>query len=95
LERDTNGDGWFDKADGLQRFDSKNAGRTMYIHTGGKSDGKQVNTWSAGCQTLPGNIYSDFLATIGRQASVSYVLINARCSAMHHPTLPADCWSPP
>jgi hypothetical protein len=77
VERDTNGDGYFDRSD-AKRIDTKGAGRSLYIHRGGASNSADVNTWSAGCQTIPGNIYGDFLATIGSPASFCYVLINAR-----------------
>lgn len=78
VERDINGDGFFDEADGDRRFDSRNAGRSLYIHIGGRSNGAQVNTWSAGCQTIPGDVYADFLATLGPRATFFYVLVNTR-----------------
>lgn len=77
VERDTDGDGFFDRND-AKRIDSKTAGRTLYIHRGGNDNAADVNTWSAGCQTIPGNRYNDFLATVGHPASFCYVLINAR-----------------
>ena len=76
-ERDTDGDGWFTRAD-PSRIDTKGAGRSMLIHRGGASTDKQVNTWSAGCQTIPQNFYHDFLRTLGRPASFCYVLVNTR-----------------
>ena len=77
VERDTNGDGRFDRTD-TKRIDTKGAGRSLYIHRGGASNAAEVNTWSAGCQTIPGNIFGDFLSTVGRPASFCYVLIDAR-----------------
>lgn len=77
VERDTDGDGFFDRND-AKRIDGKTAGRTLYIHRGGNDNAADVNTWSAGCQTLPGNRYNDFLATVGHPASFCDVLINAR-----------------
>jgi murein DD-endopeptidase MepM/ murein hydrolase activator NlpD len=69
--RDTNQDGWFDPADGA-RIDPKNAVRSMYIHRGGEEE-----TWSAGCQTIPTSRYSAFLAALGEQTALSYILIDA------------------
>ena len=77
VERDTDGDGFFDRAD-AKRIDTKGAGRSLYIHRGGADNVADVNTWSAGCQTIPGNVYGDFLATVGRPASFCYVLVDAR-----------------
>jgi len=76
-ERDTNGDGFFLRDD-PKRIDAKGAGRSMYIHRGGDIATRDVNTWSAGCQTLPKDIYAQFLATLGQPTSFCYVLINAR-----------------
>jgi len=70
-ERDTNQDGEFNDKD-ANRIDSGNAGRTMYIHRGGNDW-----TWSAGCQTIPDSHYATFLATLGGQSNLSYILINA------------------
>ena len=50
----------------------------MLIHRGGSSIDKQVNTWSAGCQTIPQNAYADFLRTLGRPSSFCHVLVNTR-----------------
>lgn len=77
VERDTDGDGRFDRAD-TRRIDTQGAGRSLYIHRGGVDNSGDVNTWSAGCQTIPGNLYGEFLATVGRPASFCYVLVNAR-----------------
>lgn len=77
VERDTDGDGSFDRND-AKRIDTRTAGRSLYIHRGGNDNTADTNTWSAGCQTIPGNVYNDFLATIGHPASFCYVLVNAR-----------------
>ncbi|HAY42684.1 MAG TPA: hypothetical protein DCY59_03660 [Micrococcaceae bacterium] len=56
VERDTNGDGWFDARDtrGVQGLNN-----TFKIHRG--SGG---NTDSAGCQTIGDNKYDDFIDTV-------------------------------
>jgi hypothetical protein len=77
VERDTNGDGFFDRTD-ARRIDGKGAGRSLYIHRAGASTAAEVNTWSAGCQTIPGNLFPAFLATLGHPASFCYVLLNVR-----------------
>lgn len=76
-ERDTNGDGFFLRDD-PKRIDLKGAARSMYIHRGGDIATQDVNTWSAGCQTVPKDLYTQFLATLGNPGSFCYVLINAR-----------------
>ena len=75
VERDTDGDGRFTTAD-PQRIDAVGAGTSMYIHRGGANNVKDPNTWSAGCQTIPGNLFSPFLAVMGRPKSFHYVLVN-------------------
>ncbi len=75
-ERDTDGDGLFTAAD-PSRNDPTGAGVTMYIHKGGADNIANINTWSAGCQTIPGNVYKDFLAHIPTNANFKYVLVNA------------------
>ena len=72
VERDTNQDGLFDRRDPV-RIDRTGAQTTMYIHQGGRS-----NTQSAGCQTVPSAEYNQFLRTLGRQTTFSYVLVTAR-----------------
>jgi LysM repeat protein len=67
--RDSNHDGDFTAADGLDR---SGAGRSMLIHQGGSN-----STGSAGCQTLRPGDYNALLAGLGRQTSFSYVLVNA------------------
>ena len=67
--RDSNHDGNFTAADGLDRT---GAGRSMLIHQGGNG-----STGSAGCQTLRPGDYNALLAGLGRQTSFSYVLVNA------------------
>lgn len=76
-ERDTNGDGRF-QLDDPARIDSKLVGRSMYIHWGGADNVPVVNTWSAGCQTIPKNHYGSFLSAVGRNPSFFYVLIDAQ-----------------
>jgi len=76
VERDTNGDGLFTKTD-LNRIDKTGAGTTMYIHRGGDNSVSDPNTWSAGCQTIPKNVYGDFLAALGKPSYFYYVLVNA------------------
>ncbi|MEO7253286.1 MAG: hypothetical protein ABIZ64_03490 [Casimicrobium sp.] len=76
VERDTDGDGLFTSAD-PSRIDRTGAGTTMYIHRGGSDAVGTVNTWSAGCQTIPKNRYSIFLSHIPVNATFYYVLINA------------------
>jgi len=76
VERDTNGDGRF-LLDDADRIDSKLVGRSMYIHWGGADTAPVVNTWSAGCQTIPKNHYGSFLSAVGRNPSFFYVLIDA------------------
>ncbi|MEE9434507.1 MAG: LysM domain-containing protein [Sphingorhabdus sp.] len=70
-ERDVNHDGNFSIVDG-DMVDPRGAGRSMLIHQGGNS-----TTWSAGCQTIPKSQYGGFLRTLGGQAKLSYILINA------------------
>ena len=66
---DSNHDGNFTAADGLDRA---GAGRSMLIHQGGNG-----STGSAGCQTLRPGDYNALLAGLGSQTSFSYVLVNA------------------
>jgi hypothetical protein len=75
-ERDTDGDGFFTAAD-PSRIDPTGAGTTMYIHQGGTDNTATVNTWSAGCQTIPRNRFATFLSHIPVNATFHYVLINA------------------
>lgn len=77
VERDTDGDGRFTRQD-PSRVDRRGAGTTMYIHRGGAIGNRGSNTWSAGCQTIPLNIYSDFLSALGSSRRFFYVLINAK-----------------
>ncbi|UXH78245.1 hypothetical protein [Roseateles amylovorans] len=72
-ERDTNGDGRFNAFD-PNRIDTKNAQTTMYIHRGGTQ--ASGNTWSAGCQTIPDDLYYRFLASLGQMSSFHYVLVD-------------------
>lgn len=72
-ERDTNGDGRFNASDS-NRIDLKGAGTAMYIHRGGAQVTR--NTWSAGCQTIPDNLFVTFLASLGRVKTFYYVLID-------------------
>ncbi|GAA0736169.1 LysM domain-containing protein [Sphingomonas trueperi] len=67
--RDSNQDGRFTGADTLDR---RGAGRSMLLHQGGNG-----GTGSAGCQTLRPSDFNALLAGLGRQSSVSYVLVNA------------------
>lgn len=76
-ERDTDGDGRFTRHD-PSRIDRRGAGTTMYIHRGGAVGEKGNNTWSAGCQTIPLNVYPDFHNALGSSRQFFYVLINAR-----------------
>lgn len=71
VERDTNGDGWFDGRDPA-RIDRTGAGTSMLIHTGGTT-----NSWSAGCQTMAPDTYRAFVSALGGQDRFSYVLVNA------------------
>ncbi len=75
VERDTDGDGRFTEAD-LDRIDKKGAGTSMYIHRGGADDGSGKGTWSAGCQTVPKQVYGHFLAALGKPSFFYYVLVN-------------------
>jgi hypothetical protein len=77
VERDTDGDGHFMQYD-PSRVDKTGAGTSMYIHRGGANDATDPNTWSAGCQTIPKNVYGDFLARIPQGSSFYYVLVNTR-----------------
>ncbi|QPF74730.1 hypothetical protein G8A07_18600 [Roseateles sp. DAIF2] len=77
VERDTNGDGRF-LLDDPSRIDAKGVGRTMYIHWGGADNAPVVNTWSAGCQTIPKNLYGSFLSAVGHNPSFFYVLIDGQ-----------------
>lgn len=56
VERDSNGDGWFDSRDtqGVQNLND-----TFKIHRG-----SNANTDSAGCQTIGGGQYDDFVTTV-------------------------------
>lgn len=78
VERDTNGDGRFALDDAGTRIDTKGVGRTMYIHWGGADNAPVVNTWSAGCQTIPKNHYGSFLSSVGQNPSFFYVLIDGQ-----------------
>ncbi|RDZ27802.1 XVIPCD domain-containing protein [Lysobacter silvisoli] len=69
VQRDTNADGWFNARDvnGLQALND-----TFKIHRGGSS-----NTDSAGCQTIGGGEYDDFITAVGgnqQQTRWQYVL---------------------
>lgn len=75
VERDTDGDGRFTDSD-PSRIDPSGAGTSMYIHRGGPDNTAQPNTWSAGCQTIPGNVYAGFLSALGPAQSFHYVLID-------------------
>lgn len=75
VERDTDGDGLFTDRD-PQRIDPSGAGTSMYIHRGGPDNTAQPNTWSAGCQTIPGNVYGSFLTALGSATSFHYVLVD-------------------
>ncbi len=75
VERDTDGDGRFLLSD-PSRIDAKHVGRTMYIHWGGADDAPVLNTWSAGCQTIPKNHFAGFLSAVGPRPSFYYVLID-------------------
>ncbi|MCL1522000.1 hypothetical protein M3O44_04685 [Xanthomonas nasturtii] len=69
VERDSNGDGWFDARDTQGVQDLNN---TFKIHRGSSS-----NTDSAGCQTIGGNDYDAFVTTVRGtpgQNSWQYVL---------------------
>ncbi|WP_337827077.1 LysM peptidoglycan-binding domain-containing protein [Pseudonocardia sp. TMWB2A] len=68
VERDTNQDGWFNGAD--RNGQQRNNGSSFLIHQGGSS-----NTWSAGCQTMAGNDYRNFVNSVAGQGSFSYVLV--------------------
>jgi hypothetical protein len=72
-ERDTNGDGRFNALD-RPRIDTRNVASTMYIHRGGTQ--ASGNTWSAGCQTIPDDLYPRFLASLGQMSSFHYVLVD-------------------
>ena len=76
-ERDSDGDGWFTPAD-RSRIDTRHAGKSMLIHHGGAMNAATVNTWSAGCQTIPDDHYRAFLALMGRPTPFPYVLVNTR-----------------
>lgn len=71
-ERDTNHDGRFDAQD-ANRIDTRGAGTSMLIHQGGAN-----NSWSAGCQTLPGSDFNAFVGALGGQKAFSYVLVDAK-----------------
>lgn len=77
VERDTDGDGRF-LLDDDSRIDAKLVGRTMYIHWGGADDAPVVNTWSAGCQTIPKNVYGSFLSAVGKNPAFFYVLVDGQ-----------------
>ncbi len=70
VQRDTNHDGKFTAADGIDRA---GAGTTMYIHQGGVN-----GTGSAGCQTMPPAEYNRFLNALGNQTTFSYVLMSSK-----------------
>ena len=72
-ERDTDGDGRFNALD-PSRIDPTTVGTTMYIHRGGTQ--ASGNTWSAGCQTIPNDVYPRFLASMGQMSSFHYVLVD-------------------
>lgn len=74
VDRDCNHDGRFTPDDpaGGDRTDRTGAGTTIYIHKGGTSF-----TGSAGCQTLPPDDFATLLKTVGKQPTLSYILVNA------------------
>ncbi len=63
--RDTDGDG---RGDTLDRT---GAGTSILFHRGGYND-----TGSAGCQTMPPDVFNDFWAALGNDSSVSYTVID-------------------
>ena len=74
VDRDCNHDGRFtpdDPASG-DRTDRTGTGTSMYIHQGGTSF-----TGSAGCETLPPDDFATLLKTVGKQPTLSYILVNA------------------
>lgn len=78
VQRDTNGDGWFDEADinGVQDLD-----RSFKIHPG-----SSANTDSAGCQTILRGDYHNFETAVrGRpqQTRWQYVLTSTTPAAVH------------
>ncbi|AWH15913.1 hypothetical protein C1922_00490 [Stenotrophomonas sp. ZAC14D2_NAIMI4_7] len=97
VERDSNGDGWFDARDthGMQELNS-----TFKIHRGSSR-----NTDSAGCQTIGGGKYDDFIEVVRGtpgQSNWQYVLTsvapgqvrerggqNVPTAALDDPRLPA------
>ena len=76
-ERDTNGDGRF-LPDDVARIDSKHVRQSMLIHWGGGDNAPIINTWSAGCQTVPKNRYASFLSAVGFNPSFFYVLVDGQ-----------------
>lgn len=78
-ERDVNGDGMIDRKDG-NNIDRTGAETSMYIHRGGSGLNKSENTFSAGCQTVHGSQYQEFLSSLGNapKSGFNYVLVNAQ-----------------
>ncbi|WP_349985423.1 XVIPCD domain-containing protein [Stenotrophomonas sp. WHRI 8082] len=85
VERDSNGDGWFDTRDihGVQRLNT-----TFKIHRGGDE-----NTYSAGCQTIQTSEYDAFVETVRGtpgQGSWHYVLTSVSREQNQHIAQPND-----
>lgn len=69
-ERDTNHDGFFNQDDKVKSQAALSAGMSQLFHKGGVG-----MTGSAGCQTMPADVYSRFWNTLGEQKEFLYVLI--------------------
>lgn len=79
VDRDTNGDGWFTRADtnGVQDLNN-----TFYIHVGSRG-----NTDSSGCQTIHRDDYPHFLDTIRANPAQNrwqYVLVTVGSTMSRH-----------
>ena len=84
VQRDTNADGWFNARDvnGVQALND-----TFKIHRGGSA-----NTDSAGCQTIGGGEYDDFIDSVkgnARQTRWQYVLTSVAPAQTQQRTQPA------
>lgn len=74
VERDSDRDGDFDRADAAQHKRNLTDAATMYFHRGGRGG----FTGSAGCQTMPQNNFNEFWKSLGDQNKFQYVLVTVK-----------------
>lgn len=74
VERDSDLDGDFDKADADRNKRNITDSATMYFHRGGRGR----FTGSAGCQTMPQSDFNEFWKSLGNQDKFQYVLVEVK-----------------